>query len=188
MTKPKVYLAGGFYGGWQDKIKEKLYENFIFLDPLNKEFDFTKGEHKKLTYEEYTAWDLWAIRESNIVFVYSQKTNPGQGYIVEAGYAKGLGKMVVLVRELGNEYMPDKYLKFIDCIADFVCNNFDEGIEFLSRLIYPLELNTYSIDQRDVTTIMELTNKKYTKGSIITCLRSSNGDLKKTLRRLITGN
>ena len=92
--KQKVYLAGGFYGdidgkNWQDHIKEKFKGDFIFLDPRSKEFD-TAGQ--RMTFDEYTAWDLWAIRTADIVFVYSQRTNPGQGYIVEAGYAKGLGK------------------------------------------------------------------------------------------------
>ena len=129
--KQKVYLAGGFYGGWQEKIKNQLKDSFVFLDPRSKEFD--DENEKRMSFNEYTAWDLWAIRTADIVFVYSQRTNPGQGYIVEAGYAKGLGKTVILVREEGNEHMPDKYLNFIDCVADFVCNDFQVGVKYLSR-------------------------------------------------------
>ena len=134
MTKLKIYTAGGFYGDWRERFNKKLGDSFIILDPFSKEFDKSKRERKRLLFKEYTAWDLWAIRTADIVFVYSEKTNPGQGYIVEAGYAKGLGKTVVLVRELGNEHMQDKYLNFIDCVADYVCYDFDEGMEFVSRL------------------------------------------------------
>lgn len=134
MNKIKIYTAGGFHGDWRERFNKMLGDQFTILDPFSKEFDSVKGERKRLSYEEYSAWDLWAIRTADVVFVYAEKTNPGQGYIVEAGYAKGLGKTVVLVRELENEHMPDRYLQFIECVADFVCNDFDEGMEFVSRL------------------------------------------------------
>lgn len=132
--KPKLYTAGGFYGTWRERLHKRVGDKFDILDPFIKEFDSSKEEPKRLSFKEYTARDLWAIRTADIVFVYSERTNPGQGYIVEAGYAKGLGKTVVLVRELNNQHMPDKYLNFIDCVADFVCNDFEEGLEFLARL------------------------------------------------------
>lgn len=132
--KPKLYTAGGFYGTWRERLHKRVGGKFDILDPFIKEFDSSKEEPKRLSFKEYTARDLWAIRTADIVFVYSERTNPGQGYIVEAGYAKGLGKTVVLVRELNNQHMPDKYLNFIDCVADFVCNDFEEGLEFLARL------------------------------------------------------
>ena len=134
MNKIKIYTAGGFHGDWREVFNNTLGDRFTILDPFSKEFDSEKGERKRLSYEEYSAWDLWAIRTADVVFVYSEKTNPGQGYIVEAGYAKGLGKTVVLVRELENEHMPDRYLQFIECVADFVCNDFPTGVEFVSRL------------------------------------------------------
>ena len=133
MNKLKVYTAGGFHGDWRDVFKNRMQDKFTILDPLVPELD-DKKERLNLSFPEYTAWDLWAIRTADIVFVYSQNTNPGQGYIVEAGYAKGLGKTVVLVRETENIHMPDRYLMFIDCIADYVCNDFTEGLDFLSRL------------------------------------------------------
>ena len=133
---PKIYLAGGFHGEWRDQIHRKLGGGcVIFLDPLKPELD-KDGKRKMLTFAEYSAWDLWAIRTADIVFVYSEKTNPGQGYIVEAGYAKGLGKTVILVREEGNLHMPDKYLSFLDCIADYKTDNLEKGIEVLGRFIY----------------------------------------------------
>jgi nucleoside 2-deoxyribosyltransferase len=130
----KVYLAGGFHGEWRQKIHDKI-GYMDFLDPLEPELD-SKDKRKQLSFEEYTAWDLWAIRTADVVFVYSEATNPGQGYIVEAGYAKGLGKTVILVREENNKHMPDKYLKFLDCIADYKTDNLEKGIEVLKRFTY----------------------------------------------------
>jgi len=134
-NKIKVYLAGGFHGPWRSIIHESLKDKVIFLDPLELELD-ESGKRKMLPFEEYSAWDLWAIRTADIVFVYSERTNPGQGYIVEAGYAKGLGKTVILVRENNNQYMSDKYLSFLDCIADFKTDCFAKGIEVLKRFVY----------------------------------------------------
>lgn len=135
----KIYLAGGFHGTWRDIVHAELPtyrdKKVIFLDPLEPELD-RNGNRKNLTFEEYTAWDLWAIRTADIVFVYSEATNPGQGYIVEAGYAKGLGKTVILVREPNNQHMPDKYLSFLDCIADYKTDNLVQGINVLKRFVY----------------------------------------------------
>lgn len=134
MDKLKLYTAGGFHGDWRNIIKERFGDKFIILDPLS--IDLEEGKRKNLPFKVFTAWDLWAIRTADVVFVYSERTNPGQGYIVEAGYAKGLGKTVILVREPDNQHMPDKYLQFIDCVADYVCDNLEEGLQFLSMLTF----------------------------------------------------
>jgi nucleoside 2-deoxyribosyltransferase len=131
----KIYLAGGFHGDWRKRVHSTLWKDYKFLDPLEPELD-KDGKRKQLPFEEYTAWDLWAIRTADVVFVYSEATNPGQGYIVEAGYAKGLGKTVILVREPNNQHMPDKYLSFLDCIADYKTDDLLKGIEILKRFTY----------------------------------------------------
>lgn len=122
--KQIVYLAGGMRTDWQDRIKKELSKKFTFLDPRVPNNKF---------FEEFTVWDLWAIQQSDIVFVYAEKTNPGTGYIAEAGYAKGLGKIVILVREDNNDHFADKYLAFTDCMADYKTNDLGNGIHFLSK-------------------------------------------------------
>ena len=67
MGEIKVYLAGGFHSGWQDLVKART-SNLGFFDPR---------EYKLDTAELYTAWDLNAIRESDWVFAYLEKSNPG---------------------------------------------------------------------------------------------------------------
>jgi nucleoside 2-deoxyribosyltransferase len=132
----KIYLAGGFHGNWRQEVHNAfLLKDVKFLDPLEPELD-AEGKRKMLPFAEYTAWDLWAIRTADVVFVYSEASNPGQGYIVEAGYAKGLGKTVILVRERGNLHMPDKYLNFLDAIADYATDNLEHGINVLKRFTY----------------------------------------------------
>jgi len=86
MCDSGVYLAGGFHSGWQDKVKAQ-FSNLIFFDPR---------EHKLEAPEQYTAWDLDAIRRSNWVFAYLEKSNPG-GYALalELGFGKALGKNII---------------------------------------------------------------------------------------------
>ena len=61
----KVYLAGGFRGGWQDKVIEAFSEPFgawldvEFVDPR---------KHGLKEEKDYTEWDLRAIRECDVVF------------------------------------------------------------------------------------------------------------------------
>lgn len=121
--KQKVYLAGGFKSSWQKKVKK--ITNVKFIDPKEKE------QTKQFQWFEYGCWDLHHIKQSDICFVYMEKENPsGFGLSVEIGYAKALGKTVILVLETGHEKY--KYLQFLKTVADVVYDNLQEGIDFLS--------------------------------------------------------
>jgi len=127
----KVYLAVGMRSAWQNKVKEQV--NAIFFDPYNKE----RGNEKikeNLSFQEYTSWDLHSIRMSDVVFVYGERSNPGVGYLIEAGYAKGLGKTVILVLEPGNEHITDRYLDFVKAVSDVVYTDLNEGILMLKMM------------------------------------------------------
>lgn len=124
-----VYLAGGFHGDWQTKVKEEC-PTLIFLDPKDKE---TKG--RKLSLKEYTDWDLEAIRSSELVFVYYEKTNPGVGCLMELGYAYGLGKGVIFVQEPEHETIKDRYIDFGKGLCHIHCQSLEEGIEALKKQI-----------------------------------------------------
>lgn len=156
--KQKVYLAGGFHSDWQERVKDRcrvvhprtviqgnfpggtssgstevvVFDFFEYLDPKIKEF--INGERKNLTLEQYTTFDLHYIRQSDIVFVYYEKTNPGVGALIEAGYAKGLGKTVILVLEKDHETIKDRYLDFVKGVSDIYFDNLEEGIEYLYLL------------------------------------------------------
>ena len=132
--KKKVYLAGGMHSRWQDKVIKEI-DTLEFFDPSHKGgVIYNPDEGDQMTFEEYTAWDLLKIDESDIVLVYSESDNPGVGYICEAGYAKGKGKFVVFVQQEGNKHIEDRYIKFIECVSDVVYSNLDDAIKFLKTL------------------------------------------------------
>ena len=95
MTKKVCYLAGGFHSDWQNNTMRML-KNFNFYDPKTKKFidyslpttfnvvvdtieealeipDFEGNLFfkEKMNFAEYTTWDLWAIRNSDVVFFIS---------------------------------------------------------------------------------------------------------------------
>lgn len=135
MTPQKVYLAGGFKSDWQEIVKTRLYSTgsgsyFIWLDPKCKEY--INGERLTMDVFEYGQWDLHFIRLSDIVFVYVERDNPGCiGLACEAGYAKGLGKTVILVLEPGHLTIHDRYLLFLTQVSDIVFDDLDKGIAYL---------------------------------------------------------
>ncbi len=61
-----------------------------------------------------------------------EKTNPsGIGLAVEIGYAKGLGKTVILCLEENNSKINDRYLDFLKKAADITFNSLESGISHL---------------------------------------------------------
>lgn len=128
--KQKVYLAGGFRGNWQELVKENI--NLVWLDPKVKEINVQ--EQEPMTLDEYGTWDLHHVKQADIVFVYCEATNPACiGLSVEAGYAKGLGKTVILVLEKNNITIKDRYLDFLRTVSDIVFDDLESGIKFLSK-------------------------------------------------------
>jgi len=101
----------------------------MFLDPRHKEAD------KNMSVEEIGTCDLFFINQSDIVFCYMEKTNPsGIGAAAELGYAKGLGKTVILCLEPNNNHIKDKYLEFLHKVSHVVYSNLYDGIAFLKKL------------------------------------------------------
>jgi len=126
--KQKVYLAGGFRTNWQNRVKQ-IY-GFVWLDPKEKERP--NGVITPMDVNEYGTWDLHFIKQSDIVFVYAERTNPSCiGLSVEMGYAKGLGKTVILVLEPNNEKIDDKYLQFLKKGANITFEVLQDGIDYL---------------------------------------------------------
>lgn len=122
-----VYLAGGFRSGWQDELLK--IEGFKFIDPRSKEL--RDGEKINMPVQQYGQWDLHFIRNSDIVFVYAEHDNKSCiGLSVEAGYAKGLGKTVILVLE-PNDTIKNEYLVFLTQVADITFSSFEQGVDYL---------------------------------------------------------
>lgn len=121
----KVYLAGGMKSGWQDEVIHKV-PDCIFLDPRS---------HGLIDENQYTRWDLEAIQASNLVFAYLEKTNPG-GYALalELGYAKALGKPIILVDEkspVAKNRDLRRQLGMLYAVSDYVTDSFTFGLNQL---------------------------------------------------------
>ena len=127
--KQIVYLAGGFKSDWANKVK-KCSENFNWINPKEKEYK--NGERVIMNVNEYGKWDLHYIKKSDIVFVYIEKENTSCiGLCVEAGFAKGLGKTVILVIEPNHETIKDVYLSFVTQVSDITFDNLEDGVNYL---------------------------------------------------------
>ena len=122
MTAPiQVYLAGGFYSGWQDRVKQAAPQH-IYHDP----------RYHGLNIEaEYTAWDIARIRESDVVFAYLDNTNPGgHNMAFELGLADGLGIPYVLVQD--NKQF-DRYVGMLRQRASWYFTDFRKALEWWGR-------------------------------------------------------
>lgn len=118
----KVYLAGGMRTNWQAKVIGAC-KGLKFINPCDK---------PNLELTLYGTWDLHAIKQSDIVFGYMEKTNPsGIGLAAELGFAFGLGKTVILALEPENETQKDKYLQFLKKVANVTFENFPDAIDYL---------------------------------------------------------
>lgn len=118
----KVYLAGGMHGDWRDTYKKKT--------PLK---IFDPCEHGLKNTDQYTAWDLGAIDKSDAILAYMEADNPGgQGLMLEIGYAKALGKLIIMV--LDEEFMmQSRYRYFMmgaQC-ANAIVYDHEDGLRIL---------------------------------------------------------
>lgn len=88
-----VYLAGGMtQTDWQTAVINECKEaGFEFFNPREHQLDSSR---------EYTLWDLFYVKRCDILFAYMDEANPsGIGLSLEVGFAKSLGKMIILVDE-----------------------------------------------------------------------------------------
>lgn len=98
---------------------------FTFFDPRT---------HPAMADEAlYTLWDLEAIRQSDLVFACLEATNPsGYGTALEVGYARALGKHIIVVDELDEKRK--RYLGMVRASANVVFKTLEDGIAFLKEL------------------------------------------------------
>lgn len=102
-TRPiRTYLAGGLSSGWQDRwIADHPGEDFF--DPRS----VNDGRSMTLVWQS----EMNALKWCDEVYAYLEADNPsGIGLAFECGYARALGKPVVLVDEKGNEWLQEACL------------------------------------------------------------------------------
>lgn len=123
-NKPNVFLSGGFKSNWQEKIENKLSNKFNFFNPR---------EHGLNNTAEYTIWDIYHVKECDIVLAYMEKTNPsGYGLAFEIGVAIGMNKTIILVDERSNDDPQfEKYFYIIKEAATITFKTIEEAVLFL---------------------------------------------------------
>ena len=122
-----VYLAGGLHSGWQDRTRAAVPEATYF-DPRT---------HGLSEPSAFTSWDLDAIKRSDVVFAYLEESNPG-GYALalEVGFARALGKHVVLVDERStSDPSIAPYLTMVHESADVHTPSIEEGMRYLRHYV-----------------------------------------------------
>ena len=126
MTLPKVFLSGRLESEWQDKVIAEVC-NLEFYDPRSHGLHSTR---------QYSIWDMYHIRQSDILFGYMEKENPsGYGLATEIGYARGLGKTVILVDERSPvDEQFRRYFAIAREASDVVFESLEQGITFLKSL------------------------------------------------------
>lgn len=122
---PKVYLAGGFKGGWQKIVKDLLKDDFTVFDPQTHNLDDVK---------KYTHWDLFHVDQCDILLGYMTKDNPsGYGLALEIGFAKAKGKMIVLVDERSkSDQQFKRYFSICHESSGIVLDSLHDAINYLN--------------------------------------------------------
>ena len=122
-----VYLAGGLHSGWQERVRAEI-PGADYLDPRT---------HRLRDPSAYTAWDLDALRRSDVVFAYLEDSNPG-GYALalEIGFARALDKHVILVNAQVPAQSGDATrLAMIQATVDVNTTSFEEGLQYLGLYV-----------------------------------------------------
>jgi nucleoside 2-deoxyribosyltransferase len=123
-VKQKIYLAGGFKGGWHKYVTEKLGNGFIYFDPQKHQLDES---------DKYTAWDLYHVDKCDILLGYMTEENPsGYGLALEIGFAKAKNKLIILIDERSKKDKTFKrYFSICHESATIIFNDLDEAIQYL---------------------------------------------------------
>lgn len=122
----KVYLAGGMRTEWREQVKRAVVDFGPdgFLDPTT---------HGLEDPRQYTAWDMAAIRKSDIVFAYFEASNPvGYNMAFELGIASSLKRSIILVNE---KFADDPRPISMLCEVAVTVSTLEKGITELQRQI-----------------------------------------------------
>lgn len=126
LRKRTIYLAGGMRSDWQAKVIDEL-PDWDVVDPRS---------HQLADERQYTYWDLQGVRNSDWVLAFLEASNPG-GYnlAVEVGFAKALGRKIVLVDEKSSaDSTVQKYTGMLRVCADVTPKTLDDALTFLKRV------------------------------------------------------
>lgn len=125
----KVFLSGGMNeSNWQQEVIDFVgKDGFIYFNPR---------EHSLINPSEYTMWDLFYVKNCQVLFAYMQKDNPsGFGLTLEIGYAAALGKQIILIDEKSvSDKIFEQKFKIVRESSSIVFDSFSDGLTFLKKL------------------------------------------------------
>jgi len=139
--RSKIYLAGGFptdgRADWRQKIYDSVGYAMGLVDWFDPYYNYCTDVAILKENKNYWGWDTLKIKQSDIVFAYFEKENPGIGSFIELGLAYGLGKHIIVVVEKGNgdEVILDKYRDDCNWFSDASFEKLEDGIEYLKTLL-----------------------------------------------------
>jgi len=114
----KVYLAGGFYGVWKQRITKEV--DCDFYDPE------TYSDQTSIV--DYVSGDLSAIDSCDVVFAYLTSHPRYGGLAAEMGYAYAKGKPIIFV------CTKDEPDGFLIGLSKYFCITLEAGIVRLKKL------------------------------------------------------
>ena len=116
----KIYLAGGFHSGWQDRVKQDA--------PQHEYFDPAKDADQRFAYR-WTAQEIEAVKWCDMVFAYFEATNPsGRGLAKEMGWATILDKPVIYIDE------HERLDAFLCACSQRIYSKLEPAIKYLASL------------------------------------------------------
>ena len=116
----KIYLAGGFHGGWQDKVK--------WFAPQHEYYD-PRYDTDQLRNFNIASQDLAGVDWCDLVFVNYEADNPsGVGLGIETGYGIARGKRIIIVDQ------HDRLHGFLCACGERLYCDIDAAIEYLREL------------------------------------------------------
>lgn len=117
----KIYLSGGMRTDWQSKVEKT--EGVTFFDPRT-------DSPQNWTMADFVKEDIRLVKESDLVFLYMEKSNPtGYGAIWECAVAVENKIPIIAVWE--KDYVDP----FIACNSLYLYNTLDSGLERLNKYI-----------------------------------------------------
>lgn len=127
INKPKVYIASGFYQGTDERVASQLTDRWHCLLP--KESGLKEPGW-------FTPLDFGLIDTSRAMILCLESQNPGRNCLVEVGYAKRAGKIIVVHAEpdyFEVQGIPERYIGMALSSADYYTRDLDDACLWLNQ-------------------------------------------------------
>jgi len=134
LNKKLLYLAGGMYSGWQDKVKARLGDLVEYFDPR------TDADQRCLA--ALTVDDIRGATSCDLMLAYFEKDNPsGLGMAAEIGMARASGARIYLVDEHSHIH------GFLAALCTRVYTDLDAALNVIERDLTSSRYFSWSKDE-----------------------------------------